>query len=238
MPTLIIHGAEGRARRFHPAEGETLIGRGEEADLSLPNVSVSREHARLHVSGESVVIEDLSSRNGVRVGGERMEPGSRAPLQPGQEVRVGKFRLTLVAGGETFFQGRFIEYIPEYQPGVATTQAATHALSAAEALQLELDTRRIQDSRVVLASNRRRFWHPEDRALTFGGGGMVPVEGWFTGGVVAEIVWKDRQHILVKKGGFMVKVIANGAKVEEHTLQNGESFQVGGTSFVFECPTA
>jgi len=71
---------------------EVLIGR-QDADLVLEDPEVSRRHAVLRRSGESVVIEDLDSTNGTFVEGERI----RKPVTvgPGDQVRVGRTTLEI-----------------------------------------------------------------------------------------------------------------------------------------------
>jgi hypothetical protein len=55
---------------------------------------VSREHARIRISAESAVVEDLGSRNGVQVGGQPIS-GS-APLSNGDRLRVGTQELVFL----------------------------------------------------------------------------------------------------------------------------------------------
>jgi hypothetical protein len=71
---------------------EVVIGR-RDADLVLEDPEVSRRHAVLRRSGESVVIEDLDSTNGTFVKGERI----RRPITvgPGDQVRVGRTTLEI-----------------------------------------------------------------------------------------------------------------------------------------------
>ena len=71
---------------------EVVIGR-QDADLVLEDPEVSRRHAVLRRSGESVVIEDLDSTNGTFVEGERI----RKPVTvgPGDQVRVGRTTLEI-----------------------------------------------------------------------------------------------------------------------------------------------
>jgi DNA-binding winged helix-turn-helix (wHTH) protein len=73
------------------AEGENLLGRERSSDLWVGHASVSREHARLVVSGETAGIEDLGSKNGTWLGSRRVE--GRIPLADGDEIRVGEVRL-------------------------------------------------------------------------------------------------------------------------------------------------
>ena len=68
-------------------EGEHLIGRSEQCDLTVRSSTVSRLHARVTVRGKTAVIEDLGSRNGTFVRGERLT--APAELKAGDDVRVG-----------------------------------------------------------------------------------------------------------------------------------------------------
>lgn len=52
------------------SEGKFVIGRAASCQLSLDDPLVSRHHAQLSVDGEKVTVEDLGSRNGVKVNGD------------------------------------------------------------------------------------------------------------------------------------------------------------------------
>lgn len=68
--------------------GENIIGRER---LGTPDVS--RQHARITVSGSEITIEDLASKNGTFVGGQRI--GRRTPLHDGDEIVFGRTRARL-----------------------------------------------------------------------------------------------------------------------------------------------
>lgn len=74
------------------AEGPNVIGREPPAGIVISHPSVSREHARIDVEGESAEVEDLGSKNGTRRGETRVLGRSR--LADGDELRVGAVRLT------------------------------------------------------------------------------------------------------------------------------------------------
>lgn len=64
-----------------------LIGRSDDCDIPLPtDPSVSRHHARVYPKADSLVLEDLGSRNGVYIGNERH---TLVHLKDGTEFRVG-----------------------------------------------------------------------------------------------------------------------------------------------------
>ncbi|MDZ4693980.1 MAG: GGDEF domain-containing protein [Deltaproteobacteria bacterium] len=62
------------------------IGRAADSDLRLDDDGVSRKHAQIIVTAESVILEDLGSRNGTFVG---EQPVKRTPLNANDLIRVG-----------------------------------------------------------------------------------------------------------------------------------------------------
>ena len=80
-------------------EGQFAVGRSAGCQLSLDDPLVSRRHALLVVSREGVTIEDLQSRNGVIVNGQRI-PG-RTKVQAGDKIIIGSQELTLLEGRES-----------------------------------------------------------------------------------------------------------------------------------------
>jgi len=79
-------------------EGQFVVGRSATCQLSLDDALVSRRHAMFVVSEAGVTVEDLQSRNGVIVNGQRIS--SRVPVQPGDKITIGSQELTLQKGRE------------------------------------------------------------------------------------------------------------------------------------------
>lgn len=82
-----------RAIDVNLGDGDFVIGRGEECHLVLDDSLVSRRHAVLRASADHVLVEDLGSRNGVRVNGVRIE--RRAQMKTGDTLRIGAQDLTV-----------------------------------------------------------------------------------------------------------------------------------------------
>jgi hypothetical protein len=79
------------AGQLLPVGPEETLGRGAGASLRLPDPAASRLHARLVAGSEGLSIEDLGSRNGLRVNGRLRRGGTR--LRPGDLVTLGATRL-------------------------------------------------------------------------------------------------------------------------------------------------
>jgi pSer/pThr/pTyr-binding forkhead associated (FHA) protein len=75
----------------HSFDGSCTIGRDAVCDLAISDdARVSRRHARLSVSGNKLMVEDMGSTNGVRIGNKRITTGY---LENGQQFRVGRTML-------------------------------------------------------------------------------------------------------------------------------------------------
>jgi two-component system, NtrC family, response regulator AtoC len=70
-----------------PEDVDITFGRSRGATITLDSEKVSRMHARVRRTGDTIEVEDLGSRNGTRVNGEKIEGPRR--LVTGDEVAVG-----------------------------------------------------------------------------------------------------------------------------------------------------
>jgi pSer/pThr/pTyr-binding forkhead associated (FHA) protein len=80
------------------SDGQFVVGRSAGCQLSLDDPLVSRRHAMLVVAQNVVTVEDLESRNGVLVNGQRI-PG-KTPVQPGDKILIGSQEIVLLRGRE------------------------------------------------------------------------------------------------------------------------------------------
>jgi DNA-binding winged helix-turn-helix (wHTH) protein len=83
----------GAVGRLPLAAGDNIVGRDPQAEVWLDSASVSRRHARLTVTDDRVVLEDLDSKNGTVVSGQT--PSDRVELKDGDEIRFGSVAVTL-----------------------------------------------------------------------------------------------------------------------------------------------
>jgi hypothetical protein len=97
-PRLVVVASEAHlaGHVFSLAAGTYLIGRGEDCHIRLPDVGVSRRHARLTSDGVNVVLSDMGSTNGILVNGY---PVQEHPLRHGDRVQLGNTILTFRQDG-------------------------------------------------------------------------------------------------------------------------------------------
>jgi len=75
--------------------GENVLGRVEDGVVWMESSTVSRRHARILVEGDQVVLEDLTSKNGTFVRGQRIS--APTPLVDGDVFRLGRVEVRLRA---------------------------------------------------------------------------------------------------------------------------------------------
>ncbi len=91
---LVVVNGPSDGARFLLDQDLTSAGRHPNADIFLDDVTVSRRHAEFARNNGSFIVRDLGSLNGTYKGGDRVDI---AALTDGDEVQIGKFRLTFFA---------------------------------------------------------------------------------------------------------------------------------------------
>ncbi len=91
---LVLKGA-GVGGRYLLDAAETKIGRDINNEICLDDITVSRSHALVSKS-DGYTIKDLGSLNGTYLNAVVVR---EAKINPGDEVQIGKYHLTLFIGG-------------------------------------------------------------------------------------------------------------------------------------------
>lgn len=73
-------------------EGPNLVGRDHDCAVRVDSATVSRHHARIVVAGGQVTVEDLESKNGTQVNGQRVE--RPVALKHGDVIQIGSVAMT------------------------------------------------------------------------------------------------------------------------------------------------
>ena len=94
-PALVLR-LRGATQVVDLVQGKSLrVGRAVENDVVVDDTSVSRKHARIESRPDGVFVVDCGSRNGVTVGGRRVQTEAR--IAPGDVLAIGPLEV-LVAG--------------------------------------------------------------------------------------------------------------------------------------------
>jgi len=234
MACFIIRETAQPDRLFPIDKPELLIGRGKRADLALPHITVSREHARIMATETGFKVENCSSQDNLLVNGS---PLNSAELNTKDTLQIGKYNLVFFGSNlnplEQFFEGRALDEFPRYaRTTAANRKDLTFQMSPTMVKKMMTSTNRIRKA-IVKATGTKGEWRPGDKGLRFGKGGDVPASGWFTGGICAELTWNGSDHCL-KRCSSLAAITLNGEKLKtEAFLSDGDQFSIGKSNFQY-----
>ena len=95
MPSLVFLAGPIAGRRYKLGDGEYVIGRRSDCQIFVPDMRVSRQHARLWRDGEGWSLEDLGSNNGTFINGVRLQ--ARAQLRHDDEILIANNKIRVEA---------------------------------------------------------------------------------------------------------------------------------------------
>ena len=182
-------------------QGETLIGRSTACHITLEDPLVSRTHARITVDGETARVEDMGSRNGLLVNGERIKLPT--DLTDGTRIRVGT---------QEFVLGRLME-----SRGARKVSQDTGFLCHCAACGLPYPNKM---SECPNCGSSERF---EEDTLS----GSLPSREAWTLDLVVETVrkarqlgrWADVERLLRRAGEAIDRLLGAGEPVEAEQLE-------------------
>jgi pSer/pThr/pTyr-binding forkhead associated (FHA) protein len=119
---LQIERGTGTGTRF-PLGPTATIGRQQGLEITVQDSQASRQHARLDVREERVLLTDLGAANGTFVNNERIS--GQVSLLPGDTIQVGETILRLL--GVTAPQAKTVVATP---PPIASPSPAASPLAA------------------------------------------------------------------------------------------------------------
>lgn len=97
LPRFLLRGVSGATLgKTYAVTDNAVIGRQPDCDLPIPAEEVSRHHARLKVTPDGVLVEDMGSANGTYINDKRVQSGL---LKAGEELRLDTVRFLLITPG-------------------------------------------------------------------------------------------------------------------------------------------
>ncbi len=241
---LLIQRRGRRPQVFRLLQSTVIIGRGKGTDLLLPDISVSRQHARVEKVGDKGhKIVDLGSQNGTKVNGLKVK---EQQLKSGDELQVGKFLLIYEhkpAKKVDSKEADITNYnLNDERTGFLRKVSAVdgegaHATTALSREQLDKIRKlaHLEESGRLISSATGDAWRIGKKGVLFGKGGLE-VEGAGIGGS-AVLKWNGSAHEIEKVGGLFFSVKVNGTDVKQRVLSPGDEVTVGKSVFKYEVGT-
>jgi pSer/pThr/pTyr-binding forkhead associated (FHA) protein len=213
---LVVRRPGHPERRLILGVGTINLGRGEDNEIVLPDIGVSRRHAQIKVEPKSVVVSDLSSGNGTFVGGQRIASHT---VRDGDEVFIDPFVLAFHVKSEA-----------SVPPPAATSP------SGAPTVHFNERDVATEGRLVVLQGQRLDASYPI-------GGPRLTMGRAENHDVVLFDPAASRQHAEIRANGNDYWVVdpgsangtfVNGHRIRETRLKHGDRIRVGATEFRFE----
>jgi hypothetical protein len=92
---LVVTRGPNSGSRFALDQPVVTAGRHPDSVIFLDDITVSRRHAEIRAVAGGYQVADVGSLNGTYLNRERVE---EAPLQDGDELQIGTFKLLFLAG--------------------------------------------------------------------------------------------------------------------------------------------
>jgi serine phosphatase RsbU (regulator of sigma subunit) len=110
MSSLVFIAGPNTGRRYKLGEGEYIIGRRSDCQIFVPDMRVSRQHARIVRESGRWQLEDLGSNNGTFVNGNRVQT---ADLRHEDEIVIAqnKIRVELPEATQSGRHGTFDSHV-------------------------------------------------------------------------------------------------------------------------------
>lgn len=199
-------------RRLVLSQGVTHLGRAEDNELVLPDIGVSRKHARIVVEAGGVQIEDLGSGNGTWHKGNRVEQHS---IEDGDQIFIDPFILSFrMHKRAPSARSAFAHDLPREIASDEQARARLVTLSGARMatsypLRKESTSMGRSDARDIVLYDPSSSRHQVDIVLKDG------------------VFWL--QDLKSANGTFV-----NGERASERQLRHGDRIRVGSTELRFE----
>jgi len=230
MPTLTLVSERTPVQSYELSAHEVKIGRGDDMDIVIDNVSVSRRQARISREDKGQwVVEDLGSANGTFLNGQRLMAAH--PLNRGDEISFGKFSLFFDRPLKEPVQRRSVE--PRHDlPRPSETFHMDR--KDVERLQQTVAQKRRAQLRWEAAGKQDTFYleRLERSAVLIGRSTLCDLR----------VPAGPKHHLLVirNRTGYEVRNLSawhrmrvNGRRVPQAPLKGGDVIRVGGLQLTF-----
>jgi pSer/pThr/pTyr-binding forkhead associated (FHA) protein len=208
-------------REFELGKASVTLGRATTNDVTLSDVRVSRNHARLECGPAGCQIVDLGSSNGTRLNGL---PVDRATLHAGDVVNLGNTQVRYEASA-----------IEEAGLTVFESEAELERAIEREILPMALGETGV--ARLVVFAGDRTWEIPLEDA------DLVTIGRTDESDVTLEQTKVSRQHAEVVRRGdaWVLRDLGStngtwlrGERVAEVLLEDGDAFRIGDAQIVFK----
>lgn len=140
---LLLDGVSPQTWSHQIVATPKIIGRGHECDIVLLHQLISRRHAKLWLEHDQVYLQDLNSRNGTTINGERV---STTSVTVGTSIQIDRFTMYVVDLNQMRRNAELGTYV--------STHAGTKAAHSDESVTFFLQQKRAEIAQLSKAQVR------------------------------------------------------------------------------------
>ena len=222
-------------RTFSIHEGQTItIGRGEECDVTIDNIAISRKHISLRLKNDIYFLSDLGSINSSFVNDKKIE--NDEPVSESDTITFSKFTLSPIKKGES------IDKI--------------NASIARDMMERDAETMCVPGKKEPTATGQRLAPKGDGHRITLLHGNAFPrelslagniglkigrnpscdlvVSGWMVAPAQAYIIKRESGYILIPMKSWASTYINDTKINSEHPLRPGDIITIRGTALRFD----
>jgi pSer/pThr/pTyr-binding forkhead associated (FHA) protein len=209
-----------------------VIGRGQECDLVIDNLGVSRKHAEIRSEGSVLVLHDLRSGNGTFVNGRRV---TQHNLNDSDGIAIGKFDIEFQLDRA---EGVLAPHEPETNDDQRTPRGDfTLQLDSRVLEQRQRDRASKLKAYLILGAgkrSRRKTVMLDRPVFAIGKERMcnLQVGGFFTARKHCLILRSDSSFRLVDTSQRR-RTYLNETSIDDERLKDGDVIRVGRSRFEF-----
>jgi pSer/pThr/pTyr-binding forkhead associated (FHA) protein len=233
-PVMVLKLKDKELARLALEKPVTKIGRGQDNDIVIDNLAVSRLHAIIEEDKGSYFIKDCDSLNGTMVNGRKID---RTRLGYGDVITIGKHELVFEeqsgkAPGANFPEEEFDQTFiitPSQRDRMKERQEkhldARDAVKGSQPAAPRLLEKNRSGDKVIELSSPSLIIGKGDEA-------DIPIGGWFVAEQHAEIKRVDGQYVIRHLSGLR-KVTVDGRPVNESVLKPNTRIRIANHEFIF-----
>jgi len=216
--TITVGPNRGTTYPLTPAQPVT-IGRDASCDLTIEDVMISRQHARIRFQGQHYFVEDLGSSNGTFINGNRLGPNP-VPLSNGDQIQLGSAAVLVFE----------VQVSPEAPTRIGSAISARSAATIFDAQGVELPDVTPELSVTIAGSSGRSYQLVQNR-ISIGRSADNDIV------IDSKIVSRHHAHLERVESGYMFvpspeatnPVFLDGYPVySAQRLQTGNILRIGG----------
>jgi pSer/pThr/pTyr-binding forkhead associated (FHA) protein len=221
---LVLSLPEGLEQEFEITKSSISIGRGMTNDIVINDARVSRNHAQIDFEDAASTISDLSSSNGTRLNGVRIETSA---LAAGDTISIGSSTL------------RYMLPEPAFDVEMTVLDSLDDLATSLEKISLPMAINETRSPRLVI-STPDSTWEisMEDlEELSIGRSKANPIQ--------IDHPRVSRRHASIARRGdtFIIRDLessngtsVNGRRITEHALDTGDTIEIGNARIVYKSP--